>query len=686
MSTNMPEGPILSLMESRPQENWNYESASSRIAGAFRGVSVEGLLVEPPSILLYQWKDLVLNSGKMQQWPRYAAISHIWKYSRTVEEICEEIGRPLGIEMSSGGQIYSHETSWHGLVQAAHAARVLGCYYLWLDLLCIDQCNQGDKGIQVKNMIPIFERCQSVLIMMGGVGAAQGIDKRSSWIDRAWTLPEASLCKQTYALIEWPFQDQFYASSILHSSEDEHYVDSYVDLEDDSDDSETGVNGLEVQFIPVIGDVKLISLVCLLELDLTSVGIDLSSNFRIRCFEGEAHAAERNMMERNPASLALLAVLTAKNEHMKHCAVWRSMLLRTSLRAQDIVFSALPLLGIEIKVDYHRSLHELYLDLVMKAAIKGIPAWLSVGSSDGDIIPRDRFLGLCSELPDYERRLPFYHIRGTSVSAANLISRSMDYISIFDIHFMSIHRVCCRMLDFRLESPKIRISQADNAGEQRAVLLSVSGARGICSYKGKLGQKVIVIGRLASLSPTVRRASHNSWYVYFVENRSGGWVTVGAGSFSFHDGDIPPNRTHISFGQISEIIPGEDCDCSVTTEPEADCLPLGRASHLLRGELGTDGVPVRLVPGSSFEVPVQGADGVHVVTDQAPVSTASSVHYFEWTTGGDRYMSHIRWIDSGAFGLVHEVISSSNHSHPSSAKSLQERSYPFHYFKFQGLI
>jgi hypothetical protein len=57
----------------------------------------------------------------------------------------------------------------------------------------MDQMKSADeeKKKQIRNMGTIYGRADTVFIMVGGIGAVQGIDQISAWIDRAWTLQEA---------------------------------------------------------------------------------------------------------------------------------------------------------------------------------------------------------------------------------------------------------------------------------------------------------------------------------------------------------------------------------------------------------------------------------------------------------------------------------------------------------------
>jgi hypothetical protein len=160
----------------RMEENfdgiWSYER-SDRIPGAFRVISVSHLLDTPPSIRLYEWHNenqMVNSNDSDNPKVRYAAISHVWKSSQAVKDLCRDIKRPIKIKKPGD----PHEINWQGLCQAASAAEGFDCQYIWLDLLCIDQIKRPkgandhdkEKNIQVKNMGRIYEGAAAVLVMV----------------------------------------------------------------------------------------------------------------------------------------------------------------------------------------------------------------------------------------------------------------------------------------------------------------------------------------------------------------------------------------------------------------------------------------------------------------------------------------------------------------------------------------
>jgi hypothetical protein len=192
--------PMLQLREG-DMEVWKYGNNS--IDGALRLVSVEGILnPKLARIDLTEWTNSHIWPERGDSSgigiPRYAALSHVWESSEEVMSICAAADRPLSVDT---GKSKPHVISWLGLTQAATAAKELQCGYLWLDFLCLNQRSPQDKALQIQNMAKVYSNAGAVIVMVGGVGAAQSISSTSSWINRAWTLQEATLCDETYVLV-----------------------------------------------------------------------------------------------------------------------------------------------------------------------------------------------------------------------------------------------------------------------------------------------------------------------------------------------------------------------------------------------------------------------------------------------------------------------------------------------------
>jgi Heterokaryon incompatibility protein (HET) len=147
------------------ERRFRYEN-TEYTKGALRLASVKALLRVPePAVHIHEWPNLTLHEipERTIDLPKYAAISHVWKPTEEWVELSKNLGtgkKPFTIDV---GRESWHNISWNGLQEAAMAARHLKCDYIWLDLLCIEQLESGDKAIQIHNMSKIYESAAAVL-------------------------------------------------------------------------------------------------------------------------------------------------------------------------------------------------------------------------------------------------------------------------------------------------------------------------------------------------------------------------------------------------------------------------------------------------------------------------------------------------------------------------------------------
>jgi hypothetical protein len=198
---------------------WSYEGRGTD--GLFRLISVEALLrKDSPELVLTEWTDLDFPYDGLDEFhhakpppnmPRYCTISHVWQPSEDAARRSRQANRPLNVELRNGK---SHTISWLGLVQAATAAEHSRCEYIWLDLLCIDQTSPNDKALQITNMAKIFSNASATLVMVGGVHAAQSVDRTSAYMQRSWTFQEAILGPDAHVLLHWDHPDSWVADDV----------------------------------------------------------------------------------------------------------------------------------------------------------------------------------------------------------------------------------------------------------------------------------------------------------------------------------------------------------------------------------------------------------------------------------------------------------------------------------------
>ncbi|OCT47240.1 hypothetical protein CLCR_02254 [Cladophialophora carrionii] len=198
---------------------WSYDGRGTD--GLFRLISVSSLLrKDNPELVLTEWAGLDFPHDGLDDFhptnpspnmPHYCAISHVWQPSEDAARRSNQANRPLRISLRNGT---FHAISWLGLVQAATAAQYSRCDYIWLDLLCIDQTSPKDKVLQIPNMARIFSNASTTLIMVGGVHAAQSLDRPSAYMQRSWTFQEAILGPDARVLVHWDHPDSWTADDV----------------------------------------------------------------------------------------------------------------------------------------------------------------------------------------------------------------------------------------------------------------------------------------------------------------------------------------------------------------------------------------------------------------------------------------------------------------------------------------
>lgn len=262
--------------------------------------------------------------------------------------------RPFAIDIGKGNR---HHISWFGLIQAATAAKHLECDYLWLDLLCIHQRNPADKGGQVRNMSRIYKNATAVLVMFGGCLAAQGVEYNSSWIERAWTLQESTINDNTWALIG--------LTTFTRKETQKTYIIASV--------------GAEIRKLK--NGIGLIKLRALLDVDINQPLGNISypglpndpsrCNAQIKCFGNNLRSIEtmKIIIDRIKSD-------SSEDKAIVKSAAWSSIWMRTSTEPLDMVFSIMHLLDVDLSVDYHQSLEDLYLELARKSS--QTPVWLII--------------------------------------------------------------------------------------------------------------------------------------------------------------------------------------------------------------------------------------------------------------------------------------------------------------------
>ncbi|KAK5657620.1 hypothetical protein OQA88_2692 [Cercophora sp. LCS_1] len=497
---------------------FSYPEEAAYTPGALRLVSVRKLLAAAGTSVIELWEwtggalwprdaGVRLVAALPPQWPRYAAISHVWAASDDAARLARDADRPLHIQV---GGPEPHTISWMGLVQAAVTAHAYRCDYLWLDLLCLDQLSAKDKRLQIHNMAAIYRHASMVVIMPGGVVAAQNFDKPSDWINRAWTFQEATLASRSYVVVNWALPGSFsYFSRLLcpkrigpmpsiavaslrslveHGPLKELGMATLVadggtgsrqyestsrviclgsnaasvsalasainSSEPENEDTKDGFRpsvfrDSDGRALPLDWDTT----------DESDSGDDDDFAFLVQQFSKSAdnspsreattapspsHAAHGAIVGGRPPTRSAFLDLEAG---IRHAAVWRSMWLRTSTRPQDLVYSMMHLLDTQIKVDYSRSVDELIFELVDKT--RSLPAWLAIGYH----LPVRPESGLIPLYPDFSSHLePTFSFGSTIVPASKVVCNGDFFCLEFDIDIKHSsptdgHLICALIMD-----------------------------------------------------------------------------------------------------------------------------------------------------------------------------------------------------------------------------------------------
>ena len=652
----------------------SYPHDGSSTHGALRLVPVKRLLVSdgPSTIDLVEWTGWTawphddptrLGRTLPLQWPKYAAISHVWAPSADAARLGREADRPLHIHV---GKPEPHAISWRGLVQAAVVAFSHRCDYIWLDLLCINQVSRDDKKLQIMNMAKIYRHASMVIVMPGGVVAAQNFDQPSTWINRAWTFQEVTLGYPCYVLVDWSFPGSFsYFTKLQYTKRiggiGAIAVAPLQSVVEHGPLNELGVAMLTAEDGTRIRQYESKSRVLCLGSDAAAVSAlgsvigtmepseeDNQNSFRSSAFYDpddqlsnieadeddeededdykyvrstwESAQARYNSFDGGTttssgfppnlsgsssddnARLGPLALANsmgndhtesnmaseapgnpgAQDEHsigpallhfdaeVRYSSVWRSMWLRTSTKAQDLVYSMMHLLDVQIEVDYRRSVEELIFELVDRT--RSAPAWLTIGYH----IPVHYESGLIPLYPDFNSNLdPTFSFGGTVVPVSEIVCNGDFFCSTFyiDIKHSSMtdgHLICAPILNID------KISGHNPGGldveslsfHEVQLSLSCPPAYTVstsCHFKGHVGSLAVVVGDHSQAGNLGSTDFSSKPFVFFLERKTGTWQKTGAGWVTepllYFDISAQMKRRHLRVGAGSMNAEPVECNC-----------------------------------------------------------------------------------------------------------------------------
>lgn len=482
-------GKTLQNLRESSKKAWSYGTLRI-VNGALRLINVSNLLAADATITVSEWSDLDLEkAGK--DIPKYGTISHSWSPSEQVQKISSRVKRSLFIDL---GNSKYHEVSWHGLCQAAKAAQYLGCEYIWLDLACIHQDSHDDKKLQIQVMGHVYEKSVAVIVMPGGVAAAQEIEFSAPWITRAWTLQEVTLSPTNVYVL------------ILHERWDDAYkyvVSSTGPLYDVTNvDDQIALSKLEALLSCRGAGLKI-------ERTRKTTGKTENIPFIARCFGDDEGLIE-----------ALEGVLSGHTIAMRKSAAWRSIWLRTSTKPQDTVFSVMHLMGVSIVVDYERTRDDLVLELARRTS--SFPSWLDIGTA----IPFDPQFGLVPALPPFHpNETPSYNLNKRSVAVSKFVERG-TYITKYDLKILTPvisstkgDIICAEILQLH-HNPASQPSVSDTHGKKYVFFAEDKAA----------GSHIVVLGstELYGLAHLGLAAFQGPAVIFIGKSQAGIWERLGS--------------------------------------------------------------------------------------------------------------------------------------------------------------
>ena len=131
------------------------------------------------------------RTGKLQEPPEYAILSHRW-----AEKAENEVSFT---DISTG--IHQNTEGWSKIIESCKIARAHGIEWIWIDTCCIDKRNNTELSEDLNLMYTYYARAKECYAYLFDVvwkpkGSGSRLTKESSsgkpsdWFTRGWTLPE----------------------------------------------------------------------------------------------------------------------------------------------------------------------------------------------------------------------------------------------------------------------------------------------------------------------------------------------------------------------------------------------------------------------------------------------------------------------------------------------------------------
>ncbi|KAF5361592.1 hypothetical protein D9757_011551 [Collybiopsis confluens] len=251
----------------------------------------------------------------------YCAISYVWR-GNLPNAVFSSPQANFIVRGAEDGDPFSLDALRHVCVAALQKQ----CQYLWLDRLCIIQTSREDKAWQISNMFEIYRSCQLCLVLPGGIGRLAAIDEETTWIHRAWTLQEVLAPNSRSTLISVVF-------SWIHGP------------------TEIGGPGGPCTIEQVVPGVSAITpLRDLLRISFAAKRWVTKGDRFLWITPNIFGVRSRRQV------LTLIGAMDEQNPDARAQAVWRSVLMRTSSRPVDMVFSIMGIFGVILPVkEFHEN-------------------------------------------------------------------------------------------------------------------------------------------------------------------------------------------------------------------------------------------------------------------------------------------------------------------------------------------
>lgn len=153
-------------------------------------------------------RDTISNGDSVD---KYTILSHPWTEALTdlvkdTKTLCrndDASGSDRGsylvrIAENCGGSILE------ALMELAQCTVSLGVRYMWVDSICLDQCNPESMAYEIGRMYSYYKNSYCTIVCLNGLGKRTNLAEWPTtvarWFSRVWTLQEGLVCHEVYFL------------------------------------------------------------------------------------------------------------------------------------------------------------------------------------------------------------------------------------------------------------------------------------------------------------------------------------------------------------------------------------------------------------------------------------------------------------------------------------------------------